>query len=250
MARAAQAGVSLLVLSDHDSVSGFPEAQAAALGRAVDLRCGVEINTRYGENVHVLGYGMRWQDPGFAARLADLRERRVQRLHRILEKLQGLGMALSYEEVRGGAPETLGRAHVADALRRKGLVASRAEAFRRLLAHGRPAYVESLGPTPEEAIAWIREAGGFAALAHPGAVAQPSDIETWIRAGLEGLEVYYGAHTPSDVARYQEWAQRWGLLATGGSDYHGRSSGRDGPLGVEVPEDVPARFIERLSRCG
>jgi 3',5'-nucleoside bisphosphate phosphatase len=250
VARAQKAGVSLLVLSDHDSVSGCPEGLAAAQGGALDLRCGVEINTRHGENVHILGYGIRWQDPGFLAVLAELRERRVRRLREMLEKLKALGFELTYDEVRGDSPDSLGRGHVADALRRKGVVSNRAEAFRRFLAQGKPAYVASLGPTVEEAIALIRGSGGFAVIAHPGTVADREDIEAWAKAGLEGIEVYYAGHSPSDILRFQDLADRLGLLVTGGSDYHGRGSGRDGPMGVEVPDEVGRAFLERLSRCG
>jgi len=250
VARAQQAGVSLLVLSDHDSVSGFPEAAAAANGDALDLRCGVEINTRHGENVHILGYGIRWQDQGLRDALAELRERRVRRLRGMIEKLKGCGVELTFEDVRGDSPESLGRAHVADALRRKGVVPSRAEAFRRFLAQGRPAYVASLGPSVEEAIALIRASGGFAVIAHPGTVADPEEIESWSQAGLEGIEVYYAGHAPSQILRFQDLADRLGLIVTGGSDYHGRGSGREGPLGVEVSDEVARGFLERLSRCG
>jgi predicted metal-dependent phosphoesterase TrpH len=249
VARAETAGVSLLALSDHDSVSGFVEAQAAAQGRRLDLRCGVEINTSHGENVHILGYGIRWQDPRLLAALVDFRERRLRRLRRMLEKLGALGVELSYEDVRAGAPESLGRGHVADALRRKGVVSSRAEAFRRFLAQGRPAYVESLGPSVEEAIALIRGSGGFAVVAHPGTVADKEEIEAWTTAGLEGIEAYYAGHSPSDIIRFQNLADRFGLVVTGGSDYHGRGSGREGPMGVEVPEEVGRCFLERLARC-
>jgi predicted metal-dependent phosphoesterase TrpH len=249
VARAEKAGVCLLALSDHDSVSGFAEAQAAAQGRALDLRCGVEINTSHGENVHILGYGIRWQDPRLLAVLAEYRERRVRRLHSMIEKLGTLGVALTYEDVRGQSPETLGRAHLADALRRKGVVATRAEAFRRFLALGRPAYVESLGPSVEEAIALIRGAGGFAVIAHPGTVADKADIEAWSKAGLEGIEAFYAGHSPSDIIRFQDLADRFGLVVTGGSDYHGRGTGRDGPMGVEVPDEVGRCFLERFSRC-
>lgn len=250
MARAEKAGVSLLALSDHDSVSGFSEAQAAAQGRPLDLRCGVEINTRHGENVHILGYGIRWQDSGLLAALAEFRERRLRRLEGMLEKLGALGVELTCEEVRGDCRETLGRAHVADALKRKGVVPTRAEAFRRFLAQGRPAYVESLGPSVAEAIALIRAAGGFAAVAHPGTVADKEDIEAWVQSGLEGIEVYYAGHSPSDIIRFQDLADRFDLVVTGGSDYHGRGSGREGPMGVEVPEEIGRSFLRRLARCG
>lgn len=249
MARAEKAGVSLLVLSDHDSVSGFPEAEAAARGRPLELRSGVEINTREGENVHVLGYGVRPRDPALLAALAELRGRRVRRLEAMLAKLKDCGVELTLAEVSGDSPESLGRGHVADALRRKGVVNTRADAFRRFLAQGKPAYVASLGPSMPEAIGIIRGAGGFAAIAHPGTVADLDVLKSWVEAGLEGIEVHYAGHSPSDILRFQGLAERFGLVVTGGSDYHGRGSGREGPLGVEVPDDVPRRFLERLARC-
>lgn len=261
MERAAASRVELLVLSDHDTVSGFPEASEAARGAGVDLRCGIEINTVYRregaggafpeDSVHVLGYGIKWRDPAFLERLAQFRSRRQLRVRRIVLNLQRQGVDLSFEEVAAGSGETLGRPHVADALRRRGLVASRQEAFSRYLTRGTPGYVESMGPSPEEAIALIRQAGGFASLAHPETLGEPGQIAAWARAGLEGLEAYYSSHTPSDILRYLELCERLGLLATGGSDFHGPGSGRDGALGVEVPESVFDRFMERLSlsRC-
>jgi hypothetical protein len=250
VARAEKAGVALLALSDHDSVSGCAEAEAAGRGSSLDVLCGVEINTREGENVHVLGYGIRPNVPVLLDALAELRRRRVRRIEAILAKLKDCGVELSFEAVRGDSPESLGRGHVADALRRKGLVSSRAEAFRRFLAAGRPAHVGSLGPSVEEAIALIRAAGGFAAIAHPGTVADLDVLEAWVKAGLEGIEVFYAGHSPSDILRFQGLAERFGLIATGGSDYHGRGSGREGPLGVEVADEVGRRFLERLARCG
>jgi len=247
--RAEKAGVTMLALSDHDSVSGVGEAMAAASGRNVTMYSGIELNTRYGDSVHILGYGVRWQDQVFLERLAEFRQRRVVRVKRILEHLRRLGIELPYEEVQGVSSESMGRAHVADALRRRGVVPNRAEAFRRFLSPGRPAYVGSLGPEPGEAISLIRAAGGFAVLAHPGTVPEPDVVADWARAGLEGIEVHYGSHAPSDIVRFQDLADRLGLLATGGSDYHGRGSGREGALGVEVPDEVGRRFLDRVARC-
>lgn len=247
VASAERAGVALLALTDHDSVSGLPEALEAARGRAVRLVGAVEINTSAGENVHLLGYGIRWRDAGLCGCLEEFRRRRVERVRRILEALRRLGVALEFEEMAGVS--SLGRGHVADALRRKGLVASRADAFRRFLAAGRPAYVASLGPTPEEAISLIRDAGGFAVAAHPGSLPDPAVIEDWVRSGLEGLEAFYAGHGPSDTARFLDIAGCLGLVVTGGSDYHGRGSGRDEPLGVELEERFAAPLLKRLDRC-
>lgn len=241
-------GVTLAFLTDHDSVTGFPEAAAAAREHQVDLRCGIEINSAAG-NIHILGYGIRWQDPAFLARIDEFRGRRTERIRRIVEKLRGIGIDVAFEDVRATAHETLGRPHVADALLRKGLVKSRKEAFDRFLAAGKPGFVESMGPTPEEAIEVIRAAGGFASLAHPETLPDKESVGAWKAVGLEGLEVYYGSHRPAEINRYKELADRHGLLATGGSDFHGPGTGRDNPLGVDLPPADYDRFMERLARC-
>lgn len=247
--RALKSGVETLVLTDHDTVSGFPEALAAAKGTGLELFCGIEINTVHKDGVHILGYGIRWQDPAFLARLSQLRDRRVTRVRRIVEKLRAHGVDLSFEDVEGSGHQTLGRPHVADALKKKGVVASRQQAFDRFLIRGKPGYVESMGPTPEEAISLIRDAGGFSSLAHPQTVSHIAEIESWIALGLEGIEVYYSTHHPSQVKEYLGLADSRGLLATGGSDYHGPGSGRDKRLGVDLPDAVYGRFMERLARC-
>lgn len=247
--RAKSAKVALAFLTDHDSVSGYPEARAAASEAGVDLRCGIEINAVHEDNVHILGYGIRWEDPAFAARLEEFRVRRLARVSRIVDNLRGIGLDIRFEEVAAEGRQALGRPHVADALRRKGIVGSRQEAFNRFLARGKPGYVESAGPTPEEAIALIREAGGFCSLAHPETLGDESLLPGWVKLGLEGLEAYYSSHRPSQTVYYLRLAQSLGLFATGGTDFHGPGSGRDKPLGVDVPDEVFDRFGERLSRC-
>ncbi|MBI3551890.1 MAG: PHP domain-containing protein [Elusimicrobia bacterium] len=249
VARAKAARVELLFLTDHDTVAGFPEAAAAAAGSGVEVRCGIEINSIEG-STHILGYGIRWKDSGLLARLSEFRERRAKRVRLIIEKLAKKGISLSFDDVASGTRETLGRPHVADALRRQGVVKSRQEAFDRFLTPGKPGYVESMDPTAEEAITLIRDAGGFCSVAHPDTVCDKARLEDWAKKGLEGLEVYYSTHTPSDIIRYAGLAERFGLLATGGTDYHGPGSGRDKALGVSVPDEVFGAFMERLAKCG
>ena len=243
------AGVALTFLTDHDSVTGFPEARDAAREKGIDLRCGIEINTIHKDNVHILGYGFRWQDAAFAERLDAFRKRRETRTARIVEKLRELGLPIEVADVVAESKQTLGRPHVADALKRKGLVGSRQEAFNRFLAKGKPGYVESAGPTPEEAIALIREAGGFCSLAHPETLADETLLPGWIALGLEGIEAYYSTHRPSQTAYYLKLAAELGLMTTGGTDFHGPGSGREKPLGVDVPDEVYGRFEERYAKC-
>src|SRR5579885_3666146 len=133
VARALKSGVSLLVLTDHDSVSGAADLAAAPAADGLERRIGIEINCagEAADRVHVLGYGLRPDATGFAERLAEFRERRTVRARRMVEKLKGLGLPVEFEDVRAAAHETVGRPHLADALRRRGLVKSRQEAFDR-----------------------------------------------------------------------------------------------------------------------
>ena len=252
VARAVKNAVELLVLTDHDTVSGAADLFAAGSAAGLDVRLGIEINCAgegAADRVHVLGYGLRPDAPGFAERLAEFRERRTIRAKLIVEKLRGLGVAIDFEQVRAGAHETLGRPHVADALRRQGVVKTRKEAFERFLMKGKPGYVDSMGPSPAEAISLIRDAGGVACLAHPQTAGKESELDELFRAGLQGVEVRYSGHTPSQVRAYGDWALSRGLLACGGTDFHGPRTGRDARLGVEYEDGAYAVLMERFERC-
>jgi predicted metal-dependent phosphoesterase TrpH len=247
-ARAAKAGVRLLVLTDHDSVSGAEELAAAGRAEGVATRLGIEINCAgegSADRVHILGYGFDPESPGFRGRLAEFRQRRTVRAGLMVDKLRALGYAIEYADVRASAHETVGRPHLADALRRLGVVKSRKEAFERFLVKDKPGFVPSMGPSPAEAIALIRDAGGTACLAHPQTAGSESERDELVRAGLGGVEVYYSGHTPSQIRAYGDWARAKGLIAVGGSDYHGPGTGRDARLGVEY-DDADFDGLERL----
>ncbi|MBI5624421.1 MAG: PHP domain-containing protein [Elusimicrobia bacterium] len=250
VARGREAGLDLMALTDHDGVAGFPEARRAAEGAAGPrVLCGIEISSSVGE-VHILGYGLDHARPAFAERVSELHSRRRERVRRMVEKLQGLKFPITMEEVVACSGGVLGRPHIADALCRKGIASNRGEAFGRWLAEGRPAFVPSMGPAPEEAIAMIRDAGGFAVLAHPDTVEDLGVVGGWVKGGLEGLEAHYPTYAPAVVKRFAELAAGHGLLLTGGSDCHGPGTLRNAPLGVSVPDAVVERFLERVSRCG
>ncbi len=247
--RALKSGTELLVLTDHDSVSGAADLFAAGAAAGLAVRLGIELNCAgegYADRVHILGYGFSPDSPGFRERLEGFRERRTERARRIVEKLRGLGVDIEFEEVRANAHETLGRPHAADALRRKGVVKSRKEAFDRFLAKGKPAYVDSMGPSPAEAIALIKDAGGVACLAHPQTAGGDKELEELRALGLDAVEVLYGAHTPSQVRAYGAWAREKGLLALGGTDFHGPGTGREERLGVEFDDAEWAAVAGRL----
>ena len=252
VSRAVKNGVDLLTLTDHDSISGGPDLFAAAKAEGLDVRLGIEINCAgegAADRVHILGYGFDPASPGFGERLAEFRERRTVRSKRIVDNLRALGIAIEFEHVKSGAHETLGRPHVADALRRLGVVKSRKEAFERFLIKGKPGYVESMGPSPAEAIALIRDAGGTACLAHPQTAGKENELDELHRAGLQGIEVLYSGHTPSQLRAYGDYAVSRGLLSCGGSDFHGPGTGREERLGIEYDDAGYAAVMEKIETC-
>ncbi len=225
---ARQAGVVALAVTDHDIVAGLPEAIEAGAQWGIEIIPGLEISSLSGETeVHVLGYFLDWQDPVLNERLVRLRASRHERNPRIVEKLNALGLAVSYEEVQALAgTDAVGRPHIARLLMEKGYVTSAKEAFDRYLGEGAAAYVPRTLPEPAEAIAWIRAARGLPVLAHPTWLKQTGEglfkfCAALKEVGLMGIEAHYSTHKPQQTAEYLDLAKRLGLLVTGGSDFHG-----------------------------
>ena len=223
-----KAGVTALAITDHDIVTGMPEAIAAGAELGIEIIPGVEISSRVGNSeLHILGYFLHWQDPELNQRLATLRESRHSRNPQIIERLRALGLDVTYEEVRTLAgTDAVGRPHIARLLMDKHYVTSAKDAFDRYLAEGRPAYVARELPSPADAIAWIRAAGGVAVLAHPTwAKVSGESLNALLIAlkaeGLGGIEVHYSSHTKRQTREYHDLAKRLDLLITGGSDFHG-----------------------------
>ncbi|MBX3305141.1 MAG: PHP domain-containing protein [Nitrospira sp.] len=223
-----QAGVTALAITDHDIMTGIAEAITAAEPCGIEVIPGVEVSSISGRSeLHILGYFLDWHDSVLNERFKTLRDSRHRRNPKIIERLQSLGINITYEEVRALAgSDSVGRPHIARALMDKQVVSSAKEAFDRFLADGKPAYVPRDLPNPAEAIQWIKAAGGLAVLAHPTWVklADRSLIEL-LRdlksAGLDGVEVYYSTHAARQTREYLSLAQQLGLLVTGGSDFHG-----------------------------
>ncbi len=228
MAFAKQAGLTALAITDHDIVEGIPEATAIGKELGIEVIPGVEISSRLGESeLHILGYFLNWTDPLLAQRLSTLRDSRHLRNPKIVQRLNELGIPITYEDVRALAgTESVGRPHIARLLMDKKFVTSAKEAFDRYLANGRPAFVDRELPEPAEAVRWIREAGGVPVLAHPTWVRTSADglrglVRELKAAGLGGIEVHYSTHTPSQTTEYLDLAKQCDLLVTGGSDFHG-----------------------------
>jgi 3',5'-nucleoside bisphosphate phosphatase len=250
VALAVARGLRVLALADHDSTEGIEAALAAAEGTGLELITAVEINTDTPQGeAHILGYLLDHHDPVLQERLADRRRARFERGAGIVRKLNAMGMQISWERVQeiAGADEggSVGRPHVALALKERGYVATTQEAFLKYIGNGGPAYVSYEKLTPEEAIAMIRRAGGIAALAHPANVPELNGfLAPLITAGLSGIECYYGAYGPDVVTGLAALAEQLNLVATGGSDYHGtEETTYNATLGATR---VPIHVVERL----
>jgi hypothetical protein len=225
---AKQAGVSALAITDHDIVDGIPEAIKIGTDLGIEVIPGIEISSRWGDaELHILGYFLDWKDQTLSRRLEQVRTSRHNRNPLIVEKLNHLGLALTYQEVQELAgTESVGRPHIARVLMQKGYVQSAKEAFDRYLAEGAAAYVPRELPDPTEAIAWLRAAHGIPVLAHPVWAKQDEAgllklCEKLKSEGLMGIEVHYSTHKPQQTKEYLNIAKRLNLLVTGGSDFHG-----------------------------
>ncbi len=248
VAEAAARGVRFLGLTDHDTVAGIPEAQEAGAELGVEIIPGVELSTSLtgGEDVHLLGYFIDVANPDLLAGLAAFAAARQERATRILARLREVGIALDEEQVYALAgPGTIGRPHIARALVAAGHAEDLPDAFSRLIGRNKPAYVPRPRVDPRDAIRLIKAAGGAPVLAHPFS---PGGVEgvldRLIPAGLLGMEVDYGEYTVADRATLRQIAARRGLIATGGSDFHGVGVGS--PHRVLGGPPVPLAAVENL----
>ncbi|SCJ68122.1 DNA polymerase III polC-type [uncultured Clostridium sp.] len=227
--QAACQGVTTLALTDHDTVSGVAEAMSAGEKLGVRVIPGVELSVERAFTLHMLGYFVDTQKGPLVDLLGRMQALRLERTARMVEKLQKLGMDITYDEVRKFASgEVIARPHVARALMGKGYVDSVKEAFEKYIGLGGPAYVPKSSMDAREAIGVIRASGGAAVLAHPRLMHLPPDqIESLIRemaqAGMRGLECYYPKNPPEFTAWCVGLCEKYGLVATGGSDFHGEN---------------------------
>jgi len=240
-------GLRVIALTDHDTVSGVAEAQTAAAGTKLEVIAGVEINTAGdGTSLHMLGFYVDSQNPPLVEKLQTMREARLGRARKMIERLDEMGMPLAWEKVRtlaGG--ESVGRPHVARAMLDQGYVATVQEAFDRFIGPGCPAHVSRLRLSPTETIQTIVGAGGVPVLAHPAhsGLAVVERIPEFAGYGLRGLEVYYPCHSPEDVEMLLGLCREHNLIATGGTDFHSPDSEEGAPLGSIY---VPMECVERL----
>lgn len=225
---AAAKGLKAIALTDHDTVDGVAEAEAAGREASVEVIPGVEIGVDYFGEMHILGYFINYNDPVLVSGLKRVRSYRDERNPQMAEKLRKLGFDINMQEVADASEgKVVGRPHFASVLVKKGYVKDNAEAFNLYLGAGKPAYVKKDKLTPQQGIELIKAAGGLPVLAHPKYLRTggKQDLDGLVRElgsyGLQGIEVYYSEHTPEETDSFFKLAQENKLIITGGTDFHG-----------------------------
>jgi predicted metal-dependent phosphoesterase TrpH len=247
---AVAAGLDVVALTDHDTTAGWTDAIQAVQAEPLTLIPGMELSTRIGDrSVHMLGYLVDPTDPGLAEATERIRDGRLHRAQRIVDRIAA-DHAITWDDVLGQAASgaTIGRPHIADALVALGLETDRSAAFRGILHPSSGYYEPHEAPTPLRGVELIRAAGGVPVIAHPAASARGIVIDErtlaeLVDAGLGGLEVDHRENTPAGKRTLMEWADRFDLFVTGSSDYHG--TGKPNLLGEHRTErPVLERIVE------
>ena len=247
---AADKGLRQISVSDHDTTEGLEEAFQAA-GQLPNLRVipGIELSTDVpGDEVHVLGYFVQYQDDEFQQTLERFRRGRVDRAREMVERLAALGVSLDWERVQEIAGDgSVGRPHIALAMVERGYCKEPKDAFPEYLGRNGLAYVERAKLTPQEAIEMLLKIGGVPVLAHPAYLSELDNrLPELTAAGLMGMEVYYSNFSPDTIKGLQDLAARYDLIPTGGSDYHGLGN-TDEPLPGSM--GPPVSTVERLEEA-
>jgi hypothetical protein len=252
---AASAGVTVLGITDHDTFSGFDQASPVARGRGLELVCGIELSTKlHGHSVHLLGYFLKNGGPAdFRRWVLDLQASRRERNVRLAARLRELGFDITLEEAEARGRGMTGRPHFAQIMLEKGYVSDIRQAFDDYLDESAIGYVYRREPEFAEGVEHIRNSGGIASLAHP--IRVKGDVAAMmpelVASGMNAIEAYHSDHGPAETEAYVSLAKQYGLLVTGGSDFHGvvkpdvkLGTGENGNL--HVPEDL----LETLRRAG
>ena len=233
-------------VTDHDTLEGYREMLGLLGESDPELIAGVELSvTVESVDLHMLAYLFDPDNVQLTASLADFQNKRNQRGRLIVEKLNDMGLDLDYdlvEEIADGS--AIARPHIADAMVKRKLVTSFEEAFCKYISNQGPAYVPKVSLKPREAIELIHLAGGVVVIAHPIVADMYKRVEELAGMGLDGIEIYHYLHKKQDVKRLKNMADRYGLVPTGGSDFHGRAK-REVEIGTL---NVPSSFLDELKK--
>jgi len=237
--KAKKLGLKAIAITDHDVIDGIPEALEAKKKHDLQVIPGLEFTTEIPEaEIHILGYFIDCNNAPLKEILEKIQQSRRTRIHKILEKLADIGISIDLNKVLALCGDgSAGRPHVARALIEEGVVKSIREAFHKYLGWKGPAYVPHFKLSPFEAIKYIVDAGGIAVYAHPVISNYDEIIPDLISCGLKGIEVYYPSHSNTAIKHYLDLAKKYGLLVTGGSDYHGSIQDDEKQIGAATISD-------------
>ena len=251
--KSAEAGLTIIAISDHDTVAGIvPALETAKTFPWLKVIPGIEISTDTpnGE-VHVLGYFIDSTNHELRTALERFRSSRRQRAQEMIAKLAGLGIHIKWQRVQEIASgDSIGRPHIAQAMLEKGYIASIKEAFTKYISRDGPAYVERGKMTPQEVVELLLRTNGLPVLAHPLTINDPETMVIKLKeVGLVGIEAYYYGYTAEEINRLVSLANRHNLIASGGSDYHGLDASTETTIGgVDVPMESAEQLVALVKR--
>lgn len=253
----AETGFSIISITDHDSVAGIDETVSAGNELGIEVIPGIELSTIYDdkEEIHILGYYIDWQSDKLKKTLDNFLYSRKIRAEKIIKKLNDIGVKIDKDKVfKLAGSEFIGRLHIARAMVKEGYVKNVSEAFtEKYIGRNGRAYVERFKMKPREAIELILELGGIPVLAHPGMYGwgeciDEKIIKEFVDNGLMGIEIFYPCHSELVRNYYLKMTQKFNLLVTGGSDYHGKGTGRDMVGEIKLPIYYVDKMKARINR--
>lgn len=247
---AKEAGLNFIAITDHDTVDGICQLYEAGLypNTGIKIIPGIEFSAHHDTSeIHILGYNIDIYNRELVDRLNDVVEARWTRFSTMVAKLQALGYDISETDVLeiADGSTSISRSHIAQTMVHKGYCASVRETFEQLLNKGKPAYVSHYRLEPGEIIDLIKNSGGTPVLAHPKLVHDDALVEQLLKNGIEGIEAIYPKHDAEDTKRYLEMADKYHLLVTGGSDFHGMAGRWPEHIGEFVVDDAYAEELYR-----
>jgi predicted metal-dependent phosphoesterase TrpH len=228
-----QRGLSVISITDHDSVAAFPDAIEYGKEFGIEVIPGVELSALVDDrDVHILGYFLDYTNKRLLEYLEFFRKERIKRAERIVAKLNNINVPLTIEAVMEQAGHgAVGRPHIASAMVEEGYIQTYHQAFEKFIGNGGPAFEKKFQLTLKDAIQLISSSGGLSFLAHPGRFTTEELLHQTIRSGLDGIEVIHPSHQPSHTAYYRGVVNEYFLLESGGSDFHGGKKNDDEVLG-------------------
>jgi len=248
--RVSTTGIESIAITDHDTVDGIPTAIEAANKKDIEVIPAIELSTEYdGLEIHILGYLIDYKKEELIDKLDFLKKNRQERIYKMLSRLKEMDVFIKAEDVfKLAGSGTVGRLHLARILLKEGYANSIYDAFAKYIGERAPAYVCGFHLSPYEAIKLIKDVGGISVLAHPLSMKRDDLIPLFIDYGMRGLEVYYPEHSKATTEYYKGLADKYSLLITGGSDYHGDAKPEVQLGSIKLPYALVEKLKEEKSK--